>query len=266
MNPEIINLGFISIRWYSALILIGFIVGYYLVLNECNYKGIQKNVINDICFNLVIISIIGARLYYCLFNLDYYGSNLLDILKIWEGGLAIHGGIIAVLIYLIYESKKRKIHFLTLLDLFAPSLALGQVIGRWGNFFNGEAYGPVTTITNLKNLHIPKFIIDGMYINGEYHHPTFLYESIGCLIIFIILMIIRKLNEKKRGIIISTYFILYGIIRFFIESLRTDSLIIINFKVAQIVSILMTIVGIYILINVVRGKYDKQEMGYSIKR
>lgn len=266
MNPELISLGFISIRWYSVLILTGFTLGYFLVLKEVNYKGIQKNVINDICFNLVIVSILGARIYYCIFNLDYYSKNLLDILKIWEGGLAIHGGIIASLLYLVYESKKRKINFLTLLDLFAPSLALGQAIGRWGNFFNGEAYGSATTIDNLKNLHIPQFIIDGMYINHEYHHPTFLYESIGCLIIFIILMIIRKFNDKKRGIIISIYFIFYGTIRFFIESLRTDSLMILNFKAAQIVSIIMIIIGIVILINVLRGKYDKQEMGYSIKR
>ena len=266
MNPELINLGFISIRWYSVLILIGFILGYILILKECNYKGIQKHVINDICFNLVIISILGARIYYCIFNFGYYSKHILDIFKIWEGGLAIHGGIISVLIYFIYESKRRKINLLTLLDLFAPSLALGQAIGRWGNFFNGEAYGSVIAITKLRNMHIPKFIIDGMYINHQYHHPTFLYESIGCLIIFIILMLIRKFNDKKRGIIISIYFILYGIIRFFIESLRTDSLMFLNFKIAQIVSILMIIIGTFILINTMRGKYDKQEMGYSTKR
>ena len=266
MNPILIDLGFISIRWYSILILIGFSIGYYLVLNEASYKGIQKHVINDICFNLVIISILGARIYYCLFNLNYYSKYPLDIIKIWEGGLAIHGGIIAGLIYFIYESKKRNINLLDLLDLFAPSLALGQAIGRWGNFFNGEAFGPVATISNLKKFHIPQFIIDGMYINHEYHHPTFFYESICCLIIFIILMFIRKFKSEKRGLIISIYLIMYGIIRFFIESLRTDSLMLFNFKVAQIVSIIMFITGIVLLIKIVRCKNDKQEMGHSIKR
>lgn len=265
MDPILIDLGFVSIRWYSILILLGFIIGYYLVLKESNNKGIQKHVISDICFNLVIISIIGARLYYCLFNLDYYGPNLLNILKIWEGGLAIHGGILAGLFYFIYVSKKKNIKLLILLDLFAPSLALGQFIGRWGNFFNGEAYGSITTISNLKNLHIPEFIINGMYIDHEYHHPTFLYESIGCLMLFIILMVLRKFYDKKDGLIISIYFILYGIIRFFIESLRMDSLMFFNVKVAQLVSIIMMIIGIIIFMKIVRCKDDKQKVGYSIK-
>lgn len=257
MNPVLIDLGFIAIRWYSVLILIGFSLGYYLVLRECGYKGIQKNVINDICFNLVIVSIIGARIYYCFFNMDYYKNNLLDTLKIWEGGLAIHGGILAGLIYFIYISKKKNIKLINLLDLFAPSLSLGQAIGRWGNFFNSEAYGPITTLSKLKELHIPKFVIDGMYINNHYHHPTFFYESIGCLILFIILMLIRKFKSEKKGLIISIYFIIYGIIRFFIESMRTDSLMLFNFKVAQIVSLIMILVGIIILFKVVRCSNDK---------
>ena len=121
-------------------------------------------------------------------------------------------------------------------------------------------------LCNLKSLHIPAFIINGMYINGEYHHPTFLYESIACLIIFIILMFIRKKVNKKEGLIISVYAILYGIIRFFVESLRTDSLMFFNIKIAELVSILMIITGIIILIKIVRCKNDKQKMGYSIKR
>ena len=257
MNPDLINLGFISIKWYSILILIGFTLGYIIVLNESKKRGFSKLVINDICFNLVIVSILGARIYYCLFNMNYYKYNLTDILKIWEGGLAIHGGIIAGLIYFIYVSRRKKIKLLELLDIFAPSLVLGQAIGRWGNFFNMEAYGPETTLKFLKNIHIPKFIIDGMFINNQYHHPTFLYESIGCLIIFIILVIIKRLKVRKNGMIISIYFILYGIIRFFIESLRTDSLMLFNLKVAQLVSILMILSGVYILINSMRGKYDK---------
>ena len=255
MNPVLIDLGFLTIRWYSVLILLGFSIGYILVLKESKRKNIDKKIINDICFNLVIISIIGARIYYCLFSMDYYINYPLDIFKIWEGGLAIHGGIIAGLIYFIYVSKKKKIKLLDLLDIFSPSLALGQAIGRWGNFFNKEAFGPITTIYDLRKLHIPKFIIDGMYINGHYHHPTFLYESIGCLVIFIILMAIK--NKSKRGQVISIYFIGYSIIRFFIESLRTDSLMFLNFKVAQIVSVVMFVTGIVLLINSIRGKYDK---------
>ena len=123
----------------------------------------------------------------------------------------------------------------------------------------------MTTLSTLKGLHIPNFIIDGMYINGSYYHPTFFYESIGCLIIFIILLIIR--NKSKQGQIIGLYFILYGVLRFFIESLRTDSLMLLNLKVAQIVSIVMVLIGIYLfVIPYIRSKNDKQKMGHSTKR
>ena len=257
MNPIIIKIGFLSIRWYSILILLGFIFGYFLVIKQSKNKNISKPLINDICFNLVIFSIIGARIYYCLFNLNYYGEYPLDILKIWEGGLAIHGGIIFGLLYFVYVSKKRDINLLDLLDLFAPSLAIGQAIGRWGNFFNSEAFGPPTTLNFLNKIHIPQFVIDGMYINHEYHHPTFLYESVGCFIIFVILIILRNRSKTIRGEVISIYFILYGILRFLIESLRTDSLMFFNLKIAQLISIVMIIVGVIVLINSKRSLYDK---------
>lgn len=249
MNPVLLDLGFIEIRWYSVLILIAFIIGYFLVINRSKKKGISTIQISDMCFYLVIICIIGARMYYCLFNLDYYLNNILDIFKIWEGGLAIHGGVIAGIIFIYFYTKKKQISFLDILDIFAPALVLGQAIGRWGNFFNGEAFGPETSLSTLKSLSIPKFIIDGMYIDHSYHHPTFLYESIGCLIIFIIIMIIRNLKNIKKGQVASIYFIFYGIIRFLIESLRQDSLMFFNLKVAQIISIIMIVVGIYLFIR-----------------
>lgn len=254
MNPVIINLGIIEIRWYSVLILLGFILGYYLVINKCKQENIDKTLINDLCFYLIIVSILGARIYYCIFEWKYYINNPIDIIKIWEGGLAIHGGVIAGIIFIYFYTKKKKLGFLKLLDIFAPSLVLGQAIGRWGNFFNGEAYGPITTFENLKNLHIPRFIIDGMYIGGNYHVPTFFYESIGCLIVFIILIILRNKKSTKIGIITSIYFILYGLVRFFIEGLRTDSLMLLNIKVAQLISIIMILIGIYIIIKSLKKK------------
>lgn len=249
MNPILINLGFIQIRWYSFLILLAFVIGYFLVINRCKKKNISTSTISDMCFYLVIVCILGARIYYCLFNLDYYSKNILDIFKIWEGGLAIHGGIIAGIIFLYFYTKKKKLNLLELMDIFVPALVLGQTIGRWGNFFNQEAFGPVTNFSTLKNLHIPNFIIDGMYIEHSYHHPTFFYESLGCLIIFIIVMIIRNLKSTKDGIVTGIYFVSYGIIRFLIEGLRQDSLMFFNLKVAQIVSIIMVIVGIYLMIR-----------------
>ena len=258
MNPILLDLGFIQIRWYSVLILIAFIIGYFLVISRCKKNNINTTQISDMCFYLIIVAILGARIYYCLFILDYYFKNILDIFKIWEGGLAIHGGVIAGIIFIYFYTKKKKLPLLDILDIFAPALVLGQAIGRWGNFFNGEAFGPETTLTTLKSLNIPKFIIDGMYIDHTYHHPTFFYESIGCLIIFIIIMILRNLKTIKSGQIASIYFILYGIIRFFIESLRQDSLMLFNLKVAQLVSIIMIIVGLYLFIRpYIRSKYDK---------
>lgn len=249
MNSYIINNGIIQIKFYSVLILFAFALGYFLVIKECKKQGIPLTKISDMCFYLIIFSLLGARIYYCLFNIDYYKSNLLDIVKVWEGGLAIHGGIIGGFIYIYIYTKKNKIDLINLLDIFAPALAIGQAIGRWGNFFNSEAYGPITTLETLKKLNIPNFIIDGMYINSNYHHPTFYYESISCLIIFIILIVLRKSIKKHRGKIIGIYLILYGIVRFFIESLRQDSLMFFDFKVAQIVSIIMLVLGILLFIN-----------------
>lgn len=249
MNPILIDLGFIQIRWYAVLILIAFTIGYYLVITRCRKKGISTSQISDMCFYLVFISILGARIYYCIFNMDYYSKNLIDIIKIWEGGLAIHGGVIAGILFIYFYAKKKHINLLDLLDIFAPALVLGQAIGRWGNFFNQEAFGPITTIANLRKLNIPQFIIDGMYIDHSYHHPTFLYESIGCLIIFIIIMLIRNLKSIKPGQVTSIYLVCYGIIRFLIEGLRQDSLMLFNLRVAQIVSIIMSIIGLILFIR-----------------
>ena len=249
MNPVLIDLGFIQIRWYAVIILIAFIIGYILVKSKLKKIGISSIHISDMCFYLVIFCLIGARLYYCLFEWKYYLNYPLDILKVWEGGLAIHGGIIAGFLFLCFYVRKKDISILDILDIFAPALVLGQAIGRWGNFFNQEAYGPITTLENLQNLNIPNFIIDGMYINGNYYHPTFFYESIACLIIFIILIIIRNLKFIKRGHIVSIYLIGYGITRFFIESLRQDSLMFFNLKIAQIVSIIMIIIGLILFIR-----------------
>ena len=249
MSPTLISFGNLEIRWYSVLILIAFTLGYFIVINKCKKEKIDLTIISDLCFYIVIFCILGARIYYCIFNLDYYSKNILDIFKIWEGGLAIHGGIIAGILTAYFYNKKKKLPFLKIVDIFIPALVLGQAIGRWGNFFNMEAYGPETTLMELQKIGIPNFIIDGMYINHSYHHPTFLYESLGCLIIFIIILILRNLKKIKTGFITGLYFILYGIIRLFIESLRQDSLMLFNIKVAQLISIIMIIIGLYLVIR-----------------
>ena len=248
MNSVMLDLGFIKIYWYSFFILMGVIVGYKLAINESQKFKIPKDYMINYFFYVLIFGLLGARAYYVIFNFAEYQNNLLDIFKVWEGGLAIHGGIIAGILVTLVYTKKYKIPFFRIADIMVTSLIIGQCIGRWGNFFNGEAHGPATTLSFLQSLHLPKFIIDGMYINGTYYQPTFLYESIGCLIGFILLILIRKRKNLILGDLTSIYLIWYGIIRFFIEGLRTDSLLFFNLKAAQLVSIIMIICGILIIV------------------
>ena len=149
-------------RWYAILILSAFLLGIYLIRKESIRVKEDVNKIMDLCFYLVLVSIIGARIYYVIFEFSEYKDNLIDIFKIWNGGLAIHGGIIAGILFTYFYTKKKKLNLLKITDIIAPALVLGQAIGRWGNFFNQEAFGPKTTLSTLKNMHIPKFIIDGM--------------------------------------------------------------------------------------------------------
>lgn len=246
MDRVLFDLGIFQIKWYSFLILIGVITASFLIIKEAKSKKIDTDTIIDILFYGIIIGILGARVYYVLFNLDYYLTNPIEIIQIWNGGLAIHGGIIAGLIFLIIYSKKKKLNLLLLLDIAVVGLIIAQTIGRWGNFFNGEAYGRVVSLNFLKSLHLPKFIIDGMYIGGKYREPTFLYESIFSMLCFVVLLIVRRIKNIKTGQICGIYFIWYGIERFIIESFRSDSLMLGPLKIAQIVSILSLILGIYL--------------------
>lgn len=247
MNRIFISIGNFNIYWYSIFIIIGILLGYIIAKKEINKQKIDNNIFDNMIFYMIIIGIIGARLYYVIFN--YYEFNsIIDIFAIYNGGLAIYGGVIASIIFLYFYTKKYKITFFTILDSLAPSLILAQSIGRWGNFFNQEAYGSVVSIDFLNDLHIPKFIIDNMYIAGTYHHPTFFYESVLCFIGFILLLLIKKYKNRKIGDITFSYLIYYGIIRFFIEGLRMDSLYLFNFRISQIVSLIIVIIGIIGLI------------------
>lgn len=253
----IITIGNFELKWYSFLLLIAFTLGSFLIYINSKKYNLDKNKIIDLIFYLILFSIIGARIYYVIFNIGYYIKYPIEIIKVWEGGLAIHGGIIAGILYLLYFCNKNKINILSLTDLIVPSLAIGQAIGRWGNFFNQEAYGPIVKYKVLKGLHIPNFIINGMYIDNHYHYPTFLFESIWCFLIFITIIILMKINKKSLGLYTSIYLIMYGVERFIVESLRQDSLMLFNLKIAQIVSIIMIIIGIFIQIKGRRKKIDK---------
>ena len=259
MNRVALDLGFITIYWYSIAIFIGVILGILVAYIEIKRKKINTEEFSNMAFYAILCGFIGARIYYCLFNLDYYLSNPVEILMVWHGGLAIHGGIIGAIIAIYVYCKKKDIKFYEMLDICAPALVIGQIIGRWGNFFNSEAHGGIVTKAFLENLHLPKFIIDGMYIDGNYYHPTFLYESLLNLVCFIVLMFLRKNKDIKIGVITGIYLIWYGIIRIFIESLRTDSLMIGNIKMAQLIGLPMIIIGIIlIIISGNKDKYNKE--------
>ena len=267
MNPEIVNLFGISIRWYSVLILCGIMLAFFLANRESKKFNLPDDFIFDMGFWVVIFGILGARIYYVIFNFSHYSDNLLDIFKVWEGGLAIHGGIIFGLITLLIYCKLKNVKPFRITDIVVPSLIIAQAIGRWGNFFNSEAHGPVTTLANLENLFIPEFIINGMYIDGVYYHPTFLYESLWCILGFIILLLVRKFYKYlKNGQLTCIYLVWYGIGRLLIESLRTDSLLIGSFKVAQLVSLFMIVIGVIFFIYLCFNKlkvgryYDKKDL------
>ena len=256
MDRYLFTIGNFKVEWYSVLIIVGAFLAIIMIMKEAKRHNYPTDFVFNMCFWAIIFGIIGARLYYVLFNLDSY-TNFWDIFKIWEGGLAIHGGIIFGLLTCLIYCKKYKARLVRLLDFVAPALLLAQAIGRWGNFFNQEAHGAATTLEHLQNLHIPQFIIDGMNIGGIYYEPTFLYESLWCLIGLIIILIVRRISITKVGQPTAVYLMWYGIGRFVIEAMRTDSLMLGGFKVAQIVSVIMIIIGLLMLMITSRkGRYE----------
>lgn len=237
-NPIALQIGSLTVRWYGVLIASALVIGLLIAAKRADHAGIARDDIYDFFIVMVPSIIVGARLWYVIFQWDYYSRFPGDIIKIWNGGLAIHGGIIAGLIAGALFCKARKLSFLKLADVLIPALPLGQAIGRWGNFFNQEAYGRQTDLPWAITVHDP--------ILGWIHvHPTFLYESVWDLCVFLILLfVIERKVKKTDGELLFSYFILYSIGRFFIESLRTDSLMFFGLRTAQLVSLALIAAGI----------------------
>lgn len=253
MDRIAIDLGFIQIYWYSIFIFLGILLGTVIILRECRKQNVNEDFIVNLIFYTVIVGLIGARLYYCLFNLDYYLKYPLEIIEVWNGGMAIHGGILAGLVFILIYTWKYNAKLLKVLDIVVVGLILGQAIGRWGNFFNQEAYGAITTLEHLQSLGLPEFVIDGMYIQGAYRQPTFIYESIWCLFGFIALIIIRNYKYLKTGQLTGVYLIWYSLGRIVIEGMRTDSLMLGPLKIAQVISLIGIVVGILMIIFCKKG-------------
>lgn len=257
MNPVLISLGGFDIHYYTVIVLVVVYLGIALAQKEAKRFGVKKDFIFNMCFWAVIFGMIAARAYYVLFHLDYFSQNVGEILMIWTGGLAIHGAIIGGLITVYLYCKKYKARFIRYLDFMVVPLLIAQALGRWGNFFNGEAHGVVTTPEQISNFFTPDFVVRGMNIDGAYYVPTFYYEFLACLILFIVMLFLRRSKYIKVGSLTAIYLIGYGVIRFFIEMSRTDALMIGAFKTAQIVSVIMVLIGvIIIMINTRKGKFE----------
>lgn len=253
MSRIALDLGFIQIYWYSIFIMLAVLVGSYIIFREVKRQKLNEDFFVNLLFYGLIFGLIGARLYYVAFNLDYYLQYPVEILEIWNGGLAIHGGIIAGFLWILLYTHKYKTRTKKVLDILVPGLLIGQSIGRWGNFFNQEAFGAITTIENLQKLGLPDFIIQGMNIDGFYRQPTFLYESIWSFFGFIILLMLRRYKYIKTGQLTGFYLMWYSFGRFFIEGMRTDSLMLGSLRIAQVVSIILFIVGLLLFIFSKKG-------------
>jgi phosphatidylglycerol---prolipoprotein diacylglyceryl transferase len=250
IDPIAFELGPISVHWYGVIIGLGIALGMYMVIRESKRQGLHPDTFIDLLVWAIPIAIISARIYYVAFEWNnYYADHPEDIIKIWNGGIAIHGALIGSVLTTIIFAKVRGLSFWKLTDIAAPSLIVGQAIGRWGNFINQEAHGREVSRQFLENLHLPRFIIDQMYIDGAYYHPTFLYESLWNVVVLILLLIIRrKVKSLRRGELFLTYVIGYSIGRFFVEGMRTDSLMLGDFRFAQVISVALIVAAIVTMI------------------
>ena len=264
-----IELGPFTVYWYGVIIATGAFLGLWLATRESERLGLKKDLFVDLLVFAIPIAIISARIYYVIFEWHrYVDEPWWKIFAIWEGGIAIHGALIGSVLTAIIFARVKKVSFWQIADIAAPSLILGQAIGRWGNFMNQEAHGgPVSEATYQNYLHyLPDFINDQMCIGGVLYHPTFLYESVWNLIIFTLLLVLRRYNPR-RGEIFLAYVIGYSVGRYFIEGMRTDSLYMFGteLRTAQFISILLIVVAIGIIIyrrktNLANRKYDGKKV------
>lgn len=265
LNRIALEIGPFTIYWYGVIIMTGVLLGIWLANREASRLGLEKGFFSDLLLYVLPISIISARLYYVIFRWEHFSQNPQKIIAVWEGGIAIHGALIGAFLTAYIFTRKRRVSFWKVADIAAPSLILGQAIGRWGNFMNQEAHGGPVTRTFLESLRLPEFIINQMYIDGVYYHPTFLYESLWNFIGFILLMMMRKVNPT-RGYLIVSYFIWYSIGRFFIEGMRTDSLMVTeSLRSAQLMSVFLIGIGIWLLFYLGRKHSDVQYLSQNQK-
>ncbi|MEN2467818.1 prolipoprotein diacylglyceryl transferase [Ornithinibacillus sp. JPR2-1] len=266
LDRVFIQLGSLPIYWYGVIIATGAFLGLYIAMREADRIGLKKDLFVDLVVFAIPISILFARIYYVIFEWErYVGEPWWKIFAIRDGGIAIHGALIGAVLTAIVFARVKKIPFWQLADVAAPSLILGQAIGRWGNFMNQEAHGGPIMSQNVIDTHyslLPDFIMDQMCIGGTYYYPTFLYESLWNIVVLVLLLWLRRRNPI-RGTVFLTYLAAYSVGRFFIEGMRTDSLYIVgNLRTAQFLSVLLIVGAIVFIIyryKTVKERYQDVE-------
>lgn len=249
INRVAFDLFGLQIYWYAIIIVSAIAIALWLSNREALRVGLKEDDMTNFILWALPIAIIGARLYYILFDLEPYLADPIQIFNTRSGGLAIYGGLIAAVIVLIVYTRHNFIDPWLFLDVVSPSVMLAQAMGRWGNFTNHEAFGGETTRQFLESIHLPQFIINNMYIDGAFRQPTFFYESMWSLLGFILILIIRKKVRVKRGELFLGYVTWYSFGRFFIEGMRTDSLYFFGgLRVSQVLSLILFVGGIALFI------------------
>ncbi|KRN28490.1 prolipoprotein diacylglyceryl transferase [Lactobacillus selangorensis] len=248
LNPIAVQLGPFEIHWYGVIIASGVILAVYLAVQEAKRRGISEDDLLNMVLWALPFTLIGARAYYVAFEWPYYSRNPGEIIKIWHGGIAIYGGLIAAVLVFIVYCRRHHLSAWLVFDIAAPTVMIAQAIGRWGNFMNQEAYGAPTTYAYLNSLHLPHWLIQQMFIQGSYRQPTFLYESAWNVVGFILIMTIRHHKGWfKQGEIFLSYLMWYSFGRFFVEGMRTDSLYLFaNIRVSQLLSVILFVAAIAI--------------------
>jgi len=253
-GPMLIELGPLAIRWYGLLIALAVLLGLVISSRLARRRGFENGLISDLLPLLVLAAVVGARAYYVLFEWRQYRLNWLEALQVWRGGIAIHGALIGGVLAVIGFCRWRRLSFWSLMDVLVPSVALGQAIGRWGNFFNSEAFGLPTDLP--WKLWIPVASRPTAYLGNVWFHPTFLYESLWDLGLFLILLVLvlrRRSNGDPwlpNGAVTCVYALVYSLGRFWIEALRLDPLCLWGaledgncLRMAQVMSLLLALAG-----------------------
>lgn len=254
-----------DVYWYGVIIGVAMLLGLGLASREMKKHGFDEDFILDLMIWVIPIGFLGARLYYVIFEWEYYLQNPMEIWQIWNGGIAIYGGLIAGGLTMWWYSRHRHMPTLFVLDVVTPYVLLAQGIGRWGNFINQEAHGDVVSESFLRDtLHLPNFIVEGMNVDGTYYEPTFLYESVWNIIGVVLLLILRGRDKTlKMGEAALLYVMWYSFGRFFIEGLRTDSLYWGSFRVSQVLAAILFVGALAIFIWNRVVKRDLKQPYYS---